>query len=901
MLQEISDTFGTRTRLDIPWQCTYGLEEMQESAPDVSKVFRGLGLTLLNGSVIDIENRNDEFAALVMAEKDSPTGDRQRLGQMLSDCQQNNPTSNLAICLEMACSGGFRPLTPYAYRLLQSDVVKEGRLHILTFGGRFYTLVKQKRKLYVLVTTTADRDNVVWQRLDRIYVSSIGENKNSSPFVDSDLKSIGIAATGGVVSKINFTDDLLWCYEPRKANLLERIQDYDMLGYDPSSCANRLPAMSNATINSTNNNNTETNESDEDLAKRLQQMEIEQGCGIYPGLGDSPAGGGGGGDGGTGAGNLQAGGLRTTLARMGQISPSIEETPDVDFNGPIRKWNLDLIIGMEVRSKYYLELSKTDDAVDDWEIWDRASNHIRFATKDVTCPDELPRDNMDDSAVNLCIGIMNLQQKIIPDTMHEMAQRIAMEDLLMRDEEKEHLQKILDGSQAFLAVSAGEDVQDATNSDLDELYRTTIRSALTSEGGLTVKALTQTLLNRLENSNEMNASVFARVVADMIADGTMFRRASDTGDELYTLNRADNDGDGRPGQESGSDSEDSDSDNSDSDDSEVPGLVDRNLEDDETEDEEEPEVLVDQVEATHLDDSDDDLSDLPDTIRIQRLEEEKKDDEVPRASLTRGTAPAAIQSLVRMFQARRNYRVDLKLKKKYAISVQALWRRHAVRLKAKKDEAATKFQAPCRGFLEKTRYKKKTAAGALLVAAGRGHLARMYCMQFRVAIKINAVARGFLAKRLATRIVLSIKINALIRRFLSKRRHGPAIKAGFEEWKLVNKQWNPVKACVAAKALCPTSSLFSWQNLKKTAFDINQAEEDKEINARIDAAREEFTSDDESDKENDEDEQSEDSTSNNKILSAPKPAMSDDHYQECDKLLAKKYDNILLSQAALKW
>jgi len=234
-----------------------------------------------------------------------------------------------------------------------------------------------------------------------------------------------------------------------------------------------------------------------------------------------------------------------------------------------------------------------------------------------------------------------------------------------------------------------------------------------------------------------------------------------------------------------------------------------------------------------------------------------------------------LQSLWRGHAARLDYTEQRLVVLSSSTTIQASWRSYTVRRDIKHNAAATSIQAPVRRFLEENRYEKAKEAATRLAAVSRGLLARQYFLRV---------------------LSTTIKINAIVRGFLVRRRYG-------DEWKHVNVLWGPVHRCVT-KASASDDGLFSWNNIKKMTFDINQAEErdeeDQEVTSRVDAAREGVSFDDDNDDGNAE-EVANDGTDHSHTAVSAKTAVRLLPSEECDRLPLDAYDNIMLTRSVIKW
>ena len=189
-------------------------------------------------------------------------------------------------------------------------------------------------------------------------------------------------------------------------------------------------------------------------------------------------------------------------------------------------------------------------------------------------------------------------------------------------------------------------------------------------------------------------------------------------------------------------------------------------------------------------------------------------------------------------------------------------------------------------------------------ALWRGYSVRRTILRIRAATSIEALGRGFLARRRARLIRESAQIIgtfALGR--VARLRYYPAVRAGVEEWRRVQQLWAPVLRSIE-NAEARSDGLFSWAALKSSTYDISQAEADedaKEINKRIDEARDLQASDEENEDGNIGDDAVGEEEAREQI--AAKTTNENKIYteEECDELPSDSYDDILLTASVLKW
>lgn len=241
--------------------------------------------------------------------------------------------------LELATST-YRPLTPHGYRMLQQNV-KEGEHCIVAFGGRFFTLTKHNRELYILVTDAelVNNNQAMWSKLSSHYGHEF--------FVKADFTT-----RAHVAAEIDdFTSDLDWRMNEATIGCMEDVQGYRVLGFDPSNeGADVLEQAQQAALgpNPAGDGSADrsTEQTDHELALRLQAELNSEG-------GDP-----------LGADALSSalnGALRDTGASSGGSPRAAAQST------PSRCWNIDLAVGVEVRHKYHFNRYMKIDDAPDWE------------------------------------------------------------------------------------------------------------------------------------------------------------------------------------------------------------------------------------------------------------------------------------------------------------------------------------------------------------------------------------------------------------------------------------------------------------------------------------------------------------------------------------------------------
>ena len=398
-------------------------------------------------------------------------------------------------------------------------------ISIVSFGRRYFVLTMIKRQKFapdfyvllgdpILLHNNSDYDFheiLVWKQLDQIYNNShrynITQSRTNtyasdiaklmamtpstfvaSPYVDSNFEFI---KTRNIPPRIrpgltDFTKpDLDWMRtmtgsssktESSTGSTHNIIEHYRLvLGYTADDDDLHAKPLIVDPNNIVDLNNIDRNKAsnDEDYARRVQQQFIEEDMNRGNSTYNYDFG---------GASNSHNGLIGGETAETDDdlaaaIALSMKDINDTTDNNttheksantgtisnPNRLWNLDLIIGLEVRSKYYMnrymssERGGSDDENRDWEIWsNKGSNVLRSASSDtgmtkhheinVQNPADLYRhygNQLADRVQETCAGIMEGKVTIIPDSMRETAEIIATEELLLRIEEHKRLVVLL--------------------------------------------------------------------------------------------------------------------------------------------------------------------------------------------------------------------------------------------------------------------------------------------------------------------------------------------------------------------------------------------------------------------------------------------------------------------------
>jgi len=333
----------------VEWACTYGLRGLELG--EKFRIFQLIDIPLLNGTVVD-PTRDDDFAAYVKDKTEYAL--KARLAALQDpEASANEDGAQKELSFLEAASSSYRPLTPHGYRMLQQNV-KEGEYCVVAFGGRFFTLTKNNRTLYILVTDAELFDNkrVMWSRLSNQY--------GPEYFVQADF-----ATRVMVEAEIDdFSSDLDWRMNEATRGCMEDLQEYQVLGFDPENegvdaleQAQRIalgpnPAGDDDAPAGSAGGNTSTEDADHEMALRLQaQFNNEHALGSAHG----------GALGGDAFQRALAGALRDTGASSGDSPRAAAQSV------PSRRWNIDLAVGVEVRHKHHFNrFMKIDDAPE-WE------------------------------------------------------------------------------------------------------------------------------------------------------------------------------------------------------------------------------------------------------------------------------------------------------------------------------------------------------------------------------------------------------------------------------------------------------------------------------------------------------------------------------------------------------
>ena len=331
----IVDALPQLSSLEIDWACTHGLRGLEKKF----RIFHLLDIPLLNGTVMD-PSREDDFATYVKEKTEDALKARLTTLQDPGASENGEGVQKERAMLELATST-YRPLTPHGYRMLQQNV-KEGEHCIVAFGGRFFTLTKHNRELYILVTDAelVNNNQAMWSKLSSHYGHEF--------FVKADFTT-----RAHVAAEIDdFTSDLDWRMNETTMDCMEDVQGYRVLGFDPSSeGTDVLEQAQQAALGSNpagdgGGADRSTEQTDHELALRLQAELNSEG-------GDP-----------LGADALSSalnGALRDTGASSGGSPRAAAQST------PSRCWNIDLAVGVEVRHKYHFNRYMKIDDAPDWE------------------------------------------------------------------------------------------------------------------------------------------------------------------------------------------------------------------------------------------------------------------------------------------------------------------------------------------------------------------------------------------------------------------------------------------------------------------------------------------------------------------------------------------------------
>lgn len=336
----IVDALPQLSSLEIDWACTHGLRGLEKRF----RIFHLLGIPLLNGTVVD-PSREDEFATYVKEKTEDALKARLATLQDPGASENGDGVQKERAMLELATST-YRPLTPHGYRMLQQNV-KEGEHCIVAFGGRFFTLTKHNRELYILVTDAelVNHSQVMWSKLSSHYGHEF--------FVQADFTTrVNVAAEID-----DFTSDLDWRMNEATMGCMEDLDGYRVLGFDlDNEGADALEQEQQAALGpnpavdgsdaATGGAERSTEETDHELALRLQAEFNSEGGDLL------------------GADALSSaldGALRDTRASSGDSPRAAAQST------PSRRWNNDLAVGVEVRHKYHFNRYMKIDDAPEWE------------------------------------------------------------------------------------------------------------------------------------------------------------------------------------------------------------------------------------------------------------------------------------------------------------------------------------------------------------------------------------------------------------------------------------------------------------------------------------------------------------------------------------------------------
>ena len=336
----IIDALPQLGNLEVDWACSHGLRGLEKKF----RIFHLLDIPLLNGTVVD-PSREDEFATYVKEKTEDALKARLATLQDLGASENEDGVRKERAMLEIA-SSSYRPLTPHGYRVLQQNI-KEGEHCVVTFGGRFFTLTKHNRELYILVTDAELFNNaqVMWSKLSSHYGHEF--------FVGADFRTrVDVAAEID-----DFTSDLDWRLNEATRDCMEDLRGYQVLGFDPDNeGADALEQAQQAALGSdpagdggdaaTGGAERSTEETDHELALRLQAEFNNEGGGP---LGQDALS------------SALNGALRDSGATSGGSPRAAAQST------PSRRWNIDLAVGVEVRHMYHFNRFMRIDDAPEWE------------------------------------------------------------------------------------------------------------------------------------------------------------------------------------------------------------------------------------------------------------------------------------------------------------------------------------------------------------------------------------------------------------------------------------------------------------------------------------------------------------------------------------------------------
>ena len=301
------------------------------------------------------------------------------------------------------------PLTKLGHRhIVQS--MQDGDVTVAAFGGQYVTLMQRDQELYSLVTdATQSKSSVVWERLEGIYGKRAAfDSAFQRTLPDKPLKSL-------LSDSLQRTKAFLVPYAYAAAN---------------------------------NEDVADTTLSDLELARRLQLEEDERERERQRALERAAA-------------TMSSGGVDVEMEIDREESKSNKGKGGIlPPESGLSSWNLELIVSLEVRNKYYFLKKQYTDELDgeneeinelDWEQYNRGANCVRAIPSEVESTGTLKGMQFlfSDAKVlfiyNICTQIMLRHEYSIPRKMVDCAKAIVTEpnQELHREEEQAHLISML--------------------------------------------------------------------------------------------------------------------------------------------------------------------------------------------------------------------------------------------------------------------------------------------------------------------------------------------------------------------------------------------------------------------------------------------------------------------------
>lgn len=397
----LANIFAGRTVEDLNAELTH-LKSQILAATDPSIAEK---LSEVNGIIeaigAAVEEDDEEYQQLLVR--------RNELRGRAKESAQANVDKNTERRVELleVLQSNALPLTKSGYRHIVKST-QDGDVSVATFGGQYITFIQRDQELYALVADSSQsKSNVVWERLDGLYGERVAFDSGFQRVIpDKQLKSFSLSL-------------------PRKPLLVP---------YAYATASNKDVA--------------DTTLSDLEFARKLQLEEDER---------------------------ERKRQLAMERAAAAMADSGVDFTVEVDEEeskvnkdkvgilppeSGLSSWNLELIVALEVRNKYYFQLKQYTDELDgdkeeineyDWEQYNRGANCVRAIPSEIKTTSTLKGMQFlfNDAKVlfiyNICTQIMLRHDYSIPGKMIDCAKAIVTEpnQELHREEEQLHLISIL--------------------------------------------------------------------------------------------------------------------------------------------------------------------------------------------------------------------------------------------------------------------------------------------------------------------------------------------------------------------------------------------------------------------------------------------------------------------------